>query len=224
MGALYKFCIIIIIIVEMFVLFKNILSYMSISYKDVLHHSSYGRMSSFRVFMLILFLLANATVPVYRIRSLFEEQCRRICRTRWSNLHYHTVLLQLRDTVKELIFRNSSERLRCALLNCTNGDDSTRQEPFQHFLTIYSLSLQDIATLLQPILDDETPQPSIEDIKRRCLLLRPFDSVVFLVLGHLSQNNLGRPQNNWGRKVPKKSEQVDVQDPFSSFMDRTGPS
>ena len=46
-----------------------------------------------------------------------------------------------------------------------------RQEPFQHFLTIYSLSLQYIATLLQPILDDETPQPCIEDIKRRCLLL-----------------------------------------------------
>eukprot|EP00112_Aurelia_sp_Birch-Aquarium-sp1_P003795 Seg1429.2 transcript_id=Seg1429.2/GoldUCD/mRNA.D3Y31 product="hypothetical protein" protein_id=Seg1429.2/GoldUCD/D3Y31 len=46
-----------------------------------------------------------------------------------------------------------------------------------------------IATLLQPILDDETPQPSIDDVKRRCLLL-PGPIISFRTFKHCSSKKL----------------------------------
>ena len=56
-------------------------------------------------------------------------------------------------------------------------------------LTYHFLSLQCISTLLQPILDDETPQPSTEDIKRRCLLL-PGPIISFRTFKHCTSKKL----------------------------------
>ena len=75
---------------------------MSFQQKNASHGSCDCGMSCLRVFIPVLSLQANATLPVNGIRILFEEQLCWICSTRRSNLHDRSILIQFPYTTKKL--------------------------------------------------------------------------------------------------------------------------